>query len=578
MAWLSKKSIVNSRTVWASLTRQGCAAVTALSLLGTGVARAASVDDYLASGEFGPALDAASKLAAGDDQATAFTKISAAQAAAGGTHDSRGSVTRVPGIASRVAARRERAASTSQGGAQADFSELMALIQANTSGSWEEEDGAGGSMSPFNTGVKVNPNGLLERISNVETGNRLAGVRDQARQAALNQNLQEQSELRFVSLTKLEREVSRRLAEGKTVPDSMQQLAGLTNIQYVLVIPETKEVVVAGQAGGWKRNGAGQAVSAVTERPTYQLDDLVTVLRVFMSGQSDFGCSINTRDANVAALKQFAEASQAKGPLSAGSVKNWVNQLQKHLGRQDIVVWGVPAESRVAKVIIEADYRMKLVGIDKLEAGKNIPSYFDLLPKDDQKNPPALDALRWWLTLKCDAITRNNSRDAFELAGSSVLCQSENQLLTAEGQHVPTGQAEETNRQFAERFTKHYGELASRDLVFADCANIFDLSLVAAIIANEKLDARTQPLTSFAPKGIYSPVRYSPATEVESVVNHRVYGGKNIVVQVAGGVRPDPLALVTGSQPAAEDSSLTKLTEVAKPEANANNRWWWDAK
>lgn len=57
-----------------------------------------------------------------------------------------------------------------------------------------------------------------------------------------------------------------------------------------------------------------------------------------------------------------------------------------------MIVWGVPADSRVARVIVEADYRMKLVGINKLDVGKDVPGYFDLLPVSQQKIQPTMDA------------------------------------------------------------------------------------------------------------------------------------------------------------------------------------------
>ena len=63
---------------------------------------------------------------------------------------------------------------------------------------------------------------------------------------------------------------------------------------------------------------------------------------------------------------------------------------------------GDHAVQQVRRVIVEADYRMKLIGIGRLDGGKDIRSFFDLLPKNQQQNPPTLDALRWWLTMKRD--------------------------------------------------------------------------------------------------------------------------------------------------------------------------------
>ena len=45
---------------------------------------------------------------------------------------------------------------------------------------------------------------------------------------------------------------------------------------------------------------------------------------------------------------------------------------------------------------------------------------------------------------------------AYEIQGSSVLVQSENQFVNSQGQHVPTGVSEPINRMFAQNFTNHY--------------------------------------------------------------------------------------------------------------------------
>jgi hypothetical protein len=85
-------------------------------------------------------------------------------------------------------------------------------------------------------------------------------------------------------------------------------------------------------------------------------------------------------------------------------------------------------------------------------------------------------------------------RHAFEVRGSSVLCQSDNQFLNDSGQRASTGQAEPINQLFASNFTNHYQELAQRDPIFADLQGIFDLALVAAlIIASDPMGNFSQP-------------------------------------------------------------------------------------
>ena len=533
------------------------------------------VTNHLAAGEFGRALTLANAAPTAAERATLLGQVANAQQAAGDSDAATGTRRRMPRTDNVAKPQLEQPALA--GGAMMGFRQLMTLIQQSTPGKWEQTDGEGGKMSPFMTGVKVSPNGLLRRLTNEEQAGQLTAMGLRARKADLNDEISRKSTLRMVSLTRLERAVARRLDEGLPVPESMSQLAGLSQVKYVFVDADSKEIVLAGPADGWQYNVQGQPVSVSDGRPTLQLDDLVTVLRTFARGEAHFGCSINTRDAGVKALKEFVEAGASK-EIDASATRGWVAQLQKKLGRQDVEVWGVPGDSRVARVIVEADYRMKLIGIDKLDAGKGVPSYFDLLPLTQQKNPPPMDALRWWLTMQFDGVLHSADKSAFEILGSSVLCQSENQMLTAEGKHVPTGQAEATNRLFAENFTKNYAQLAAKDLVFADTQNIFDLALCSALIKNEHLDAKADwDMGVFAPNGAYSPATYSVPKEIDSVVNHRVYRGRHIVVQVVGGVTADVLNVARDPKLNRAAPELGNVGNAAKAPPLPVGRWWWDA-
>jgi len=240
----------------------------------------------------------------------------------------------------------------------------------------------------------------------------------------------------------------------------------------------------------------------------------------------------------------------------------------------------VPSNTRVAQVLVEADYRMKLIGVAKLDAGKNIPNYFDLLKAAGQIKGGQLDVLRWWLTMKYSAIIHNPDRTFFEIQGGSVMAQSENQFLNAQGQHVPTGISEPVNRRFVENLTNHYGELAQRDPVFADLRNIFDMALVAALCRQEHLHQRAGwDLGTFAPGGDYHPAVVQAPTVVESVLNHRSYnGGRDIVVQVAGGVQADIAGIARDQSIAKEDAGLNDVAKRGKNPALPDGRWWWDAK
>lgn len=535
---------------------------------------------HLAAGEFGAAMDVALEASAGDEQNSLIRRVVNAHIQAGDFDGAVAAVRRIPNPDVRNFERgRVAQAESLAGGFGADFDALIELIQNETAGPWFDLDGIGGTISEFESGVRVDPNGLLSRVSEEDLTGRLAALGVRARAAALNEDMARPTPLRLVSLTRLEREVARRLEAGEPVVESMRQLAGLSQISYVFVYPEDGEVVIAGPAEGWQYNEYGMPVGVESGRPTLQLDDLVTVLRTYSDGGMQiFGCSIDPRQENLKTLREFAEASQANGPLSPGGVRNWSEELGEKLGRQDITIYGVPANSRVARVLVEADYRMKLIGVGKMDAGPHIPDYFDLLARNPEERTGSLDALRWWMTMQYESVQHSEDRNAFEVRGSSVLCQSENQFVNGQGGREQTGQADATNQMFAANFTQHYADLARRDPVFADLQGVFDLALVAALVRYERIDDRLDwDGGVFAMNGAYRPAAYHVPREVDTVVNHRVYGGRDVVVQVAGGVRADLLSVLNNSELRRESPRLSGLAEGSRAADLPEGRWWWDA-
>lgn len=543
--------------------------------------RAKVVAAHLEFGEFSNAIELAKNEKDSTKRSELLQQIAFAQMKIGDFDAAMGSIRGMPDHNVRLEARAEHTAQQAMaGGSQADFTELIALIQSETNGMWEDVDGSGGTISQFQQGVHVDPTGILELASAADHSGRLKELGIEARSALLNGDLAKQSNLRVVSLTRLESAVAQRISEGKLPVESQRLMGGLTKITHVFVYPEDGEVVVAGPAESWKYNENGVPVGVESGRPVLQLDDFVDVLRAFSgSGQKFFSCSIDPKPEGLKALKDYV-ASTSSRPLNAGAgVRNWTTQLQQKLGRQDIVYSGINPQSRVARVIIEADYRMKLIGIGKFDfqTGSQIPSIFDLMTTEEQKSGK-LDALRWWLTMKYDSVLHSSDADAFEFVGSSVQCLSENQFLNTQGQQVLTGKSEGANLVFAQTFTSKYEELAQQDLVFADLRNVFDLALVASLLEHRQIARQTGwDFGCFANDGAYRTRVYDAPLEVDSVVNHRVYRGRDIVVQVAGGVRADLGEVLTKKLAVGarmEDDAEKAQASVDLPA----RRWWWDAK
>ena len=541
---------------------------------------AQDAEALIASGELGAAADAANAISDEEVKSRIVSQLVRAQIAAGDMAAVEALVRQLPESPSRNAAMNTAAREIALGGGTgADFEPLMTLIQDQTSGLWLDTGDGEGTIDEFESGIRVDPQGVLARLARADETQRLAALGQTARVADLNEDLAAPSTLRMVSLTRLEKEVSRRLAEGQSVAESMQNLAGLSQVKYLFVYPEQGEIVIAGPAEGWRYEEFGRTVGVQSGRPILQLDDMVTLLRTYeVAGESPFGCSIDPRQENLKAVQEYVD-QRSGSSLSPAAVRGWANQIGKLLGEQDIRVFGVPANSRVARVMVEADYRMKLIGVDKLDGGSNIPSYFELLERQPSLASAGMNAMRWWMTMKYDAVLHSPNRDTFEIQGSAVRCQSENEFLNDQGQRIPSGSAEPVNREFAQNFTQHYPELAARDHIFADLQGIFDLALVAAMIQQEAMDARLGwDRGSFSNDGDYQTARYATPKVTETVINHRVYNGKDVVLQAAGGVRGDVREILADSSLSQESSELEGIAEQHSGQELPANRWWWDVK
>ncbi|HEX4144349.1 MAG TPA: DUF1598 domain-containing protein [Pirellulales bacterium] len=541
----------------------------------------------VASGEFVSALGAAGKIANPERRDQWLARIAAAQAKAGTRAASYNTLAAVQDDRIRAAALKEPEKPGAQGGA--NFQQLIQLITDTIAPTTWDEVGGPGAISSYvaGGGVYVDAEGMVRRTVRKAEGSGLAVARLEAIESRTNAhgksvgkantNPRAQSALRKISLTRLEKQVQLRVAAGRRPTEEMFTLAGLEKIQYVFVYPETGDVVLAGPAGAWRPDQEGRVVSQTSGRPVLQLDDLVVVLRHMLhTVQGQFGCSINPREDALAKTKTFLDES-AKTPLKVGAGAAWLKQLRDRMGKQDIVVNGIDPRTRVAQVLVEADYRMKLVGMGIEPGVTGVQSYLASMHVPRGETPPPLDVLRWWFTLNDQDIRASEGRDAFELANHGVRVQSENELLSALGQRVHTGKSEPLNQQFAQSFTEHFAALATKYPIYADLENIFDLALVGALIKSQDLSGRANwHLTCFGDSNAY-PVMLRPAPKtVETVINHRVINQVHIVAGVSGGVSVNPWHSVSAEALQVDKAALPGEHRYAAPEVLPSTAWWWD--
>jgi hypothetical protein len=474
-------------------------------------------------------------------------------------------------------------------GANADFESLMDLIQSTVAtATWAENGGGEAEMRPFPTGVLVDAAGTLRLRTKDSPASLLAAKRgavpreseiaagDAAKAATA---VRGESALRFVSLPRLEREIARRQEAREPLESAMLTLAGLQRAQYIFVYPESGDLVLAGPAGDWRVDD-GRIVSTRTQQPVVRLDDLLVLLRRGDdAATSHFGCSINPRQEALAKTQAFLASSSQK-PLEPGRRKKWLGELRDTVGKQDIEIFGIDPTSRVAGVLVEADYHMKLIGMGLADGVDGVDSYLDSvasLGKRAGASSPPMSVLRWWFALHYQSIESSPDDDAFELVGQGVRVLCENELLAAHGQRVHTGQSDPLNRQFAESFTSHFAELSEKYPVYGELRNIFDLAMAVALIHDEDLADRVKWTPTLFAKADELPLPKSAAPKlIETVINHRIVNRTQIVAGVSGGVMIAPEDVLHESR-ASSDSRLDEKRGMSRPNASEAVAWWWDA-
>jgi hypothetical protein len=546
--------------------------------------KAAEVEALLAAGEFGPALGALGDVSDAAVRDKLLGQIAAAQAGAGAKHAAVDTASYITSDVQRKSALNNLSANQTGGsrrglrggGAIADFDSLIELITSTVKpDSWDDVGGPG-AIDSFRGGVYVDSTGLLKKLP-PNTDRSLVAVHRAAMDMASTGDPRKAAALRKVSLTRLEREVQLLAVQGREPTEAMQTLAGLKRVKYVLVYPETGDIVLAGPAGDWRRDAEGRLVDMEKGAPVLNLDDLVVTLRNAYTDAGCFGCSINPRQQNLADAKTVNE-KWSQQPLKPGQREKFLAEIRGAVGRQNIEVYGIDRRTRAGRVLIEADYRMKLVGIGLEEGTLGVQSYLASIEIGKDGKPPPMNVLRWWFTLNYDALSATESRDAFELRGPGVKVLSENELLTERGERVHTGDSDELTKRFAESFTKHFDKLAAKYPIYAELRNVFDLSLVAAVIQSHDLPGQVGwHMTHFGSGGDFAPQLGTAPTEVESVMNHRVIGGRHVVAAVSGGVRVETRGL------AAKDAVKTDTyglmageRRTSTPKELPRRAWWWN--
>ncbi len=329
-------------------------------------------------------------------------------------------------------------------------------------------------------GVSIDANGILKNASEEEQTTALAALRQQL--VGPNGALAQAANRRMISLSNLQKIVLESEKSGKPVPEEVMFLGGLTRIENVFVYPERHDIVLSGPSEPWKIGPNGSAVGANSGRPIVLLDDLLCAFKtVFNARNTGISVSIEPTEQGALRLTQLLKQIGAQG----GNPKAYEHQLVEAFGPQQIKLEGIPADSHMARVILAADYKMKLYGMNLAHAPvKGLPSYLEMI--QNRSNVGQIQS-RWWMACDYQSIEHSADNLAWKLNGRGIKTLTEQEQMDGKGKFKQSGKADATAKKWADLFTKKLDELAVVDTVFGDLRNVMDLCVIAAIIQSNDL-------------------------------------------------------------------------------------------
>ena len=447
----------------------------------------------------------------------------------------------------------------------------VSFAQGNNGGGNNGGDG-GGDNNSTNTsvffgvvgGVSVDADNVVRGESRV-----LPEMDRQKIKKALTQtdaDIDSKTPLRMISLRGLEEAIAASANSGKPLPADVQYLAGLQRLEYVILSPETNDILVAGPGEGWTTNDEGNVVGIKSGMPVLHLQDFMVAMRSVDAARQGQGVSvsIDPTEEGVRRVQQiFNRMAQNRVSYINAELKS---EIEKACGDQQVTLTGIPRDSHFSRVLLTADYKMKrlAMGLDA-QPIRQLPSMMSVIAR---KKIRAREIPRMWIECDYEPVAKSSDNNIWKVSGKGIRVQTETELVNSKGERIGTGKKLKVAEDWADSMTKHYDALSEKEPVFRDLRNVMDMSVIAAIISNEDL-IRKVGLSLPLIGGDLATPRYTVPEKIPSQVSV----ADSYAVQVSGGVLLDSWG---AAQNTVEKKELGEVASVAK--VATAERWWWNAK
>ncbi len=421
-------------------------------------------------------------------------------------------------------------------------------------------------------GIYIDANGVL-RVQRLDPQMTLQRVQA-ARQSRASEVMQ-RSALRKVSLNRLEAAVAEAAANGQRPSEDMLSMAGLTAIQYVFFYPETGDVVIAGPAEGVFRDPSGRFLGMESGQPVVHLEDMVTALRAFgpeTPATNRISVSIDPTPEGLSRMQSFM--ASLGGQAQPGQERAITQAMKKSMGMQNVTLRGVPESTNFARVLVEADYRMKLIGIGLERVNVPLVSYTE---RSTAAAASTQSLQRWFFVPNYSGVTVSEDGYALRLNDRGVKLVGESEMVDSSGNRTSARRANPASDGFCSDFTRYYNDIARHVQVYAELRNLIDATIAAAYIQQQDFYQEANwSMATFGDESQFAVETHTAPQQVETAVN-AVWKGNTLLTPIGGGIRVEPAQALLGEHLVTEtDGAADALKQLAGPTEAEAKRWWWD--
>jgi len=453
------------------------------------------------------------------------------------------------GVAPAASGLQERPGAGAGGGAIANYSELMSLIESTISPDVWLNAGGTATMSPFRQGVRITTDGVIERINNVKQSGapKLREIPDAlAKGEPIAVGLDELGDwqtptsLRWISLRMLDDQLHSQVELGTRSPIAAELLGGLCRIDYLAWDPAANDWLIGGPAGNLAASRQGDLLHRELKLPPVLLEDLLTVSHHVLHARGEFGCSIDPDPQRLIAAYQMANEKSSMR-LLARDPETWSNQWKQKLGFQQANVVGIAQDSPTGYALLIADAHMKRLAFGLETSVQGLANYW--LECDRLGYAQEQSMVRWWFAMSQSRIAFDPEARIYHFQGSNVEVLSERQMMQADGTRKASAAPDRAADAFAKNFTTQFEALQRAYPIYGRLRHIFDLAVVMEIVRSEASKIQSPPSRVLG-KAEYVPHLEFAPRQIDSIVATRKRSDGSISAIVSGGVSIEPKSVM----------------------------------